>query len=176
MAEEKQEKVKKAKKISKVIEGHVLTITAGETVMKFDIKNYSPAIRAHLEMHGLSQKLGDAAAGAENTAEAVEYINKVNEGILKGDWSTRAPAGEKVSKKGILEKYEALNEKEKAMAAPLLKKLGLIEAKKRKYRFVLSPLQENDNLSQALAHTYKQRMDASFEKIGKALSLLEKTM
>ena len=57
-----------------------------------------------------------------------------------------------------------------------LKKLGLIESKKRKYRFVLSPLQENDNLALALAHTYRQRMDSSFEKMGKALSLLEKTM
>lgn len=57
-----------------------------------------------------------------------------------------------------------------------LKKLGVIESKKRKYRFVLSPMQENDSLAQALSHTYRQRMDASFEKIGKALSLLEKTM
>jgi hypothetical protein len=120
------EKAKKAKKISKVITGDVLTITAGEKVMTFDIKKYSPAIRAHLELHGLSQKLGDAAASAENVTEAAEFIMKVNEGILKGDWSTRAPAGEKVSKKGILEKYEALSDKEKAVVAPLLKKLGLI--------------------------------------------------
>ena len=125
MAEEG--KVKKVKKISKVIEGTVLTITAGDTVMKFDIKAYTPEIRAHLEMHGLSQKLGDAAAGAENTAEAVEYITKVNEGILRGDWSTRAPAGEKISKKGLLEKYEGLSDKEKAMVAPLLIKLGVIK-------------------------------------------------
>jgi hypothetical protein len=117
---------KKVKKISKVIEGKILTITAGEKVMRFDIEKYSPAIRAHLEMHGLSQKLGDAAASAENVTEAAEFIMKVNEGILKGDWSTRAPAGEKVSKKGILEKYESLSDKEKAMVAPLLKKLGLI--------------------------------------------------
>lgn len=121
------EESKRVKKITKVVEGSVLTITAGENVMKFDIANYNSAIRAHLEMHGLSQKLGDAAAGAESTAEAVEYIGKVNEGLLKGDWSTRAPAGEKLSKKGILEKYEALSDKEKAMVSPLLIKLGLIK-------------------------------------------------
>ena len=55
-----------------------------------------------------------------------------------------------------------------------LKKLGIIEAKKRKYRFVLAPLQENDDLAAALSHVYHQRMDSSFEKIRRALSSLEK--
>jgi len=57
-----------------------------------------------------------------------------------------------------------------------LKKLGIIETKKRKYRFVLAPLQENDDLSAGLSHVYRQRMDSSFEKMKKALSLLEKTL
>jgi len=55
-----------------------------------------------------------------------------------------------------------------------LKKLGIIETKKRKYRFVLAPMQENEDLAYALSYTYKKRMASSFEKIGKALSLLEK--
>ena len=57
-----------------------------------------------------------------------------------------------------------------------LKKLGLIETKKRKYRFVLAPLQENDDLAAGLSYVYKQRVDSSFEKMKKALSLLEKTL
>lgn len=57
-----------------------------------------------------------------------------------------------------------------------LKKLGIIEAKSRKYCFVLSPSQENSDLATALSHVYKQRMDASFEKMKKALSQLEKTI
>jgi len=57
-----------------------------------------------------------------------------------------------------------------------LKKLGIIETKKRKYRFVLAPLQENDDLASALSYVYRQRMDSSFEKIKKALSLLEKSI
>ena len=81
----------------------------------------------------------------------------------------------------ILEKVKEIKKEEpnpKAVRYHLLqlKKMGLIEAKKLKYRFVLAPLQENDDLSVALAHIYRQRMDASFEKIGKALSLLKKTM
>ena len=55
-----------------------------------------------------------------------------------------------------------------------LKKLGIIEAKKRKYRFALSPSQENDDLCAALSHAYRQRIDSSFSKIGKALSFFEK--
>ena len=56
-----------------------------------------------------------------------------------------------------------------------LKRLGIIETKKRRYRFVLAPMQENEELSVALAHVYRQRMDSSFEKMKKALSMLEKT-
>lgn len=57
-----------------------------------------------------------------------------------------------------------------------LKKLGMIETKKRKYRFVLAPLQENDDLATGLSYVYRQRMDSSFEKMKKAISLLEKTL
>jgi len=57
-----------------------------------------------------------------------------------------------------------------------LKKLGIIEAKKRKYRFALAPMQEDEDLASALSYVYRQRMDSSFEKIKKALSLLEKTL
>ncbi|VVB99759.1 Uncharacterised protein [uncultured archaeon] len=57
-----------------------------------------------------------------------------------------------------------------------LKKLGIIETKKRKYRFVLAPMQEDDSLATGLSYVYKQRIDSSFEKMKKALSLLEKTL
>lgn len=125
MAEENGKK--RPRKLSKVIDGMKLTITAGETVMEFDAANYSKDIIDRLTMYGMSQKLGDAAAGAESVEEAVEFITKINEGLLKGEWSTRAPASEKVSKKGILEKYEGLSDDEKAVVAPLLQKLGLIK-------------------------------------------------
>ena len=125
MAEENGKK--RPRKLSKVIDGMKLTITAGETVMEFDAANYSKDIIDRLTMYGMSQKLGDAAAGAESVEESVEFITKINEGLLKGEWSTRAPAAEKVSKKGILEKYEGLSDDEKAVVAPLLQKLGLIK-------------------------------------------------
>lgn len=79
----------------------------------------------------------------------------------------------------ILDKVREIRKEEpnpKAVRYHLLqlKKLGMIEASKRRYRFALAPLQENDDLASALAHVYRQRMDASFEKIRRALSLLEK--
>jgi hypothetical protein len=78
----------------------------------------------------------------------------------------------------ILEKVRQIRKDEpnpKAVRYHLLqlKRLGIIETKKRRYRFVLSPMQENDDLSSGLAHVYRQRLDASFEKIKKALSMLE---
>jgi hypothetical protein len=36
-------------------------------------------------------------------------------------------------------------------------------------------MQENDDLAVALSYVYRQRMDAAFEKIKKALSQIEKT-
>ena len=79
----------------------------------------------------------------------------------------------------ILDKVKEIRKEEpnpKAVRYHLLqlKKLGIVEAKKRRYRFALSPLQENDDLATALSYVYHQRMDASFEKIKRALSVMEK--
>lgn len=81
----------------------------------------------------------------------------------------------------ILEQLEKLRKEPpnpKAVRYHLLqlKRVGIIESKKRKYRFVLAPMQENEDLSSALSFVYRQRMDSSFEKIKKAVSLLEKSM
>lgn len=57
-----------------------------------------------------------------------------------------------------------------------LKKLGIIESKMRKYRFVLSPTQENDDLGEAVSHAYRQRFELSFGKISKAFRALEKML
>ena len=81
----------------------------------------------------------------------------------------------------ILEKIKEIRKSEpnpKAVRYHLLqlKKLGVIETRKRKYRFVLAPLQENDDLALALSHAYRQRMESSFDKMKKALLLFEKTL
>ena len=80
----------------------------------------------------------------------------------------------------LLEKIKEIRKGEpnpKAVRYHLLqiKRLGIIETKKRRYRFVLAPMQEDEDLAESLSHVYRQRMDASFEKMKRALSLLEKT-
>ena len=120
MAEEK-----KRKKLTKVIEGTVLTITESTTnaVIKVDFAKLPENIKANLGPYGLSQKLGDAAAGKEGQ-EAVDSIMKIKEGLEKGDWSVRAPAAEKINKKEIVEKFNAMAPAQKAVLAanPDLKK------------------------------------------------------
>jgi hypothetical protein len=123
-------KEKKSKKLSKEIKGNVLTIieSSTNTTLTFDAGSLPAAIQANLMPYGLSQKLGDAAAGKEGQ-EAVDAINKVWEGLSKGDWSVRVPAGPKVSTKTILDNYNAMPEGElKDKAKAMLIALGVMKA------------------------------------------------
>jgi hypothetical protein len=118
---------KKTKKLSKSIDGTVLTIVesvTGTTLM-FDFNDLPDGIKANLGPYGLSQKLGDAAAGKEGK-DAVDAINKVAEGLAKGDWSVRAPASAKITVKDLKEKYLAMEDgAEKSVFKGLLEKLGV---------------------------------------------------
>jgi len=118
-------KEKKVKKLAKSIEGTVLTITEGTTgtVITVDFAKLPDNIKANLGPYGLSQKLGDPAAGKEGQ-EAIDSIMKVKEGLEKGDWTVRAPAAEKFNKKEIVEKFNAMAPAQKAILAgnPELKK------------------------------------------------------
>jgi len=117
----------RGKKLTKEIVGTVLTIheISLDKTMVFNFTKLPPEIQAKLGPFGMASKLGDAAAGKEGQT-AVDSIMKVWNGLAAGDWSVRAPAGEKVSKKGILEKFAALSDKEKKVAEPLLRQLGLL--------------------------------------------------
>jgi len=123
------EKPKKKRKLSKSIVGNVLTIVEADTntTMTFDAGKLPEAIQANLMPYGMSQKLGDAAAGKKGQV-AVDSINKVWEGLMKGDWSVRAPAAEKISKNDILATYNDMAEgKEKVIFKGLLEKLGVLK-------------------------------------------------
>jgi hypothetical protein len=119
--------VKKSKKLAKAIEGNVVTIIEAISGRKlvFDFTTLPKPIQEKLGPFGLGHKLGDAAAG-KSGEEAVSSIQHVWDGIKKGDWSTRAPAGVKIDKKALEEKVKGLPPAEAAIAAALLKKLGII--------------------------------------------------
>lgn len=124
MAEE--QKAKKAKKLAKEISGKIVTITEVVTgsVLAFDFSALPAEIQEKFGPFGLGHKLGDAAAGKEGQ-EAVDSINKVWDGLKAGDWNVRAPAGEKVSLKGIWDKVSILPEKDKKAALASLKAIGI---------------------------------------------------
>jgi hypothetical protein len=124
------EHTKKKRKLAKTIEGNVLTITesATGTVMTFDAGKLPETIQANLMPYGLSQKLGDAAAGKAGKT-AVDAINAVWDGLALGNWKVRAPAAEKISKNDIMATYTAMPEgKEKIVFKGLLEKLGVLKA------------------------------------------------
>lgn len=117
--------VKKTKKLSKEIEGSIITISVeGGSPLVYDFASLPKDIRAKLGPFGLGHKLGDAAAG-KSGAEAEEAINKVFEGLASGDWTTRAPAAPKLTKKSIAENLGNLDEAGQAAARELLAKLGI---------------------------------------------------
>lgn len=118
---------KKKKKLSKVFEENILVITEGSTgtVIRCDLDAMPDNVKAWLVKHGFSQKLGDAAAGKEG-AEAVEAIQKVYEGLSKGDLTVRAPAGEKITSKSLVQQYNDMEDgPEKVVFKGLLTKLGI---------------------------------------------------
>ena len=59
--------------------------------------------------HGLSQKLGDSAAGADSTADAYESVLELASRVSKGEWKKSKSTGEAGSAKGASELVEALS-------------------------------------------------------------------
>lgn len=117
---------KRAKKLSKGIDGltviiKVLDGEAGE--MKFDTSLLPDNVKEHLVPFGAGHKLGDSAAGRTGK-EAEDAIQKVWEGLMKGDFTVRAPAAPKVSTAEVKNALENMGEEERARAQELLAKMG----------------------------------------------------
>ncbi|MBE9592749.1 MAG: hypothetical protein IMF19_04645 [Proteobacteria bacterium] len=115
-----------AKRMTKVIEGTVLKIKEIEsnTDLTLDFAKLPPDIQFKFGPFGLSHRIGDAAAGKKGK-EAIEAMNKVWNGLMEGNWTVRAPAGEKLTKKGLTDKIDQMAPKEQTAAKALLEKLGL---------------------------------------------------
>lgn len=115
-----------AKRMTKVIEGTVLKIKEIEsnTDRAYDFVKLPQDIRIKFGPFGLSHRIGDAAAGKKGK-EAIEAMDKVWNGLVAGNWTVRAPAGEKLTKKGLTDKIDQMNPKEQTAARALLEKLGL---------------------------------------------------
>ncbi|MCP3924873.1 MAG: hypothetical protein GY714_20025 [Desulfobacterales bacterium] len=126
--EETPVKKTRKRKLTKTIDGNVLTIAEATTgtEMKFDFSDLPDEIQALFGPFGMSQKLGDSAAG-KTGEEAIASIQKVWEGLMAGNWTVRAPAAEKITKKSVLSKFDEMPEgEEKEITAKLLKNLGIL--------------------------------------------------
>ena len=118
----------KEKKLRKVIEGTVVTITelaTGKSVV-FDVSKAPADIQAKLAPFGAAHKMGDAAAGCSGQ-EAVDSIQKVVDGMMAGNWAVRGARGESVSVSALNSGIEKLPPKEQAAARALMIKLGIIK-------------------------------------------------
>jgi len=120
-----EETTKRSKKLSKGIEGTVISITvAGYDTLTFDTADLPEEIQDKLIPFGAGHKLGDSAAGKEGQ-DAVDAIKKVWDGLVSGDWTVRAPAAVKVSLSDIKANLANLSDAERAQAEALLASLGM---------------------------------------------------
>lgn len=120
---------KRARKLEKEINYDnatvVLQVVGGEKgQMIFDFNQLPDEIKAKLGPFGLGHKLGDAAAGKTGT-DAEEAIEKVFEGLMKADWTVRAPAAPKMTKKDIMKNLENLPAEAREQALAGLRLLGI---------------------------------------------------
>ena len=58
-----------------------------------DVAALSPDIVARLAVHGLHQKIADAASAAQTRDEALASMQKAADAILAGDWTQRTGGG-----------------------------------------------------------------------------------
>lgn len=126
-AEATEAVAKRDKKLTKSIEGGVVTIEAigGEKgAQAFNVADLPANVQEALVPFGLSHKLGDAAAGRTGK-EAEEAIQKVWDGLMKGDWTVRAPAMPKVKMSDVKNALAEMSPEDAAAAKELMKKLGL---------------------------------------------------
>ena len=103
----------------------IITVAGGEKgAMEFPFEKLPEAIQKKFGAFGYGHKLGDSAAGRSGK-DAEAAINKVNDGLLAGDWSVRAPAAPKINVAELAANFEKLSPKEQQVAKKFLSSLGL---------------------------------------------------
>jgi len=118
---------KRAKKLTKSIDGTVVSITAidGEKgEMTFDVAELSEDICQKLIAFGAASKLGDSAAGRAGT-DAEEAIQKVWEGLKAGEWTIRQAAMPKVSMTQVKDALAGMSEEDREKAKALMLQMGI---------------------------------------------------
>jgi len=122
-----------AKKLGKKIESNEVIFTFGEAdgELRFDVNSLPEAMRTRLLVAGLGHKLGDSAASSKTHEDMKKQINRVWEGLVEGNWTTRVPGEEKektpkISQKTILANLENLPAEQQEAARSLLASMGIV--------------------------------------------------
>jgi hypothetical protein len=117
---------KRPRKQVKTIEGRKITVeivSTGQSVT-VDADDLTPEIQEAAMMHGLSQKLGDSAAGLDGQ-EALDAVTTVATGIVNGDWKTKAPAAKSVKLADLQKVLDAMPEEMRKAAVAQLSAEGI---------------------------------------------------
>ena len=103
----------------------IITVEGGEKgAMTFDPSKLPEKVQEMLPAFAIGHKLGDSGAGRSGK-DAEAAIQKVWEGLMKGDWSVRAPAAPKVSLAEIAANFSKLSPAEQKAAKVLLGSLNI---------------------------------------------------
>lgn len=116
-----------ARKLQKSTEGTVIRIKELETGTErsFDFIDLPETVQDKLGPFGLSHKLGDAAAG-KTGMEIIGAIEKVFEGLMQNNWTVRAPAAPKITKKVLNERLNGMSAEDQSAARALLEQLNIV--------------------------------------------------
>lgn len=94
--------------------------------IEYNLTDVSDEIKDQLALHGLSQKLGDSAAGKEG-ADAESSIAETWSNLVEGKFRGERAAGERMpTKKSMTDSLSKLSPAEQETARAALAKLGVV--------------------------------------------------
>ena len=115
-----------AKKLDKRVDDNGVNITVvsiGEGGY-YNVDELSDDIKRRLMIHGLSQVLGDAAAGRDGQ-DAKEAIERRWETLKSGEWTAKRAAAPKLSKAELERRLAGLEDDERQAIIDALAKVGI---------------------------------------------------
>lgn len=123
---------KRPRKLIKTASAETMSVTI-EVVghdsdpVEYPLTELTPEIVDQLALHGLSQKLGDAAAGAKNAADAKSGISDTWDNLVAGKFRGERAGGERMpSKKDTLDRLSQMEPEQAAAARLALEALGIV--------------------------------------------------
>lgn|SRR5574337_206731 len=124
VVEEKEKK--RVKRISKTpVDNGVSIVLEGFPPLLCEVDKLTDDIKTKCAIYGISQKVGDSAAGLGGE-EAYNAMVNTWQSLVEGKWTLRLP-GEKISlnKKAVQEKFADLSTEDQEKARNLLASFGL---------------------------------------------------